>query len=214
MHEGLSVRAASCRLGIHRDTAWRWRHRLLTALAPHERELLHELVDVGQGLFPHSEKGARNLQRPHYSRRYLDPDRPLVRVLFARDVHGRSYTAVLTTAPLYRPTTPEIREHLLPRLAPVCVLRSLWGRYGPFASIARLATGHGGPSTASPKGRSFERASKTRVIPEYRFRLRRWMRRFRGVSSRYLSRYLCWFRLVDPAEAESRVRRLLRMFCD
>ena len=213
MHEGLSVRAAGCRVGIHKDTAWRWRHRLLTALAPHERELLHELVDVGQGLFPHAEKGAR-LQRPCYSRRYLDPDRPLVRVLFARDLRGRSCTAVLTTAPLYRPTTPEIREHLLPRLATGCVLRSLWGRYAPYASIARLATGDVRPPTESPGGLSFERVSATRVIPEYRFRLRRWMRRFHGISSRYLSRYLCWFRLVDPDEADSRVRRLFRMLCD
>lgn len=213
MRDGLSVRAAGHRIGVHKDTAWRWRHRLLAGLAPREQELLQEQVYLGQGLFPHSEKGARGLQRGHYPRRYLDPDRPLIRVLFARDVHRRSLAAVLTAEVMGRPTLDEVRAHLLPRLGNVCVLRSQWGRYGPLGALCRKAEPVGGRPCRPVRSLSCELVRHSRVIAAYRFELRRWLRRFHGVSSRYLANYLHWFRLVDPGEAESAPRLLLRALC-
>ncbi|HUH13988.1 MAG TPA: helix-turn-helix domain-containing protein [Longimicrobiales bacterium] len=212
MEEGLTVRAAGQRIGVHKDTAWRWRHRLLAGLRARERELLQERVDLGQALFPHSEKGARTLGRSPYPRRQLDPDRPNVRVLFARDAHARTLAAILSPTPLSRPTEGELRAHLLPRLAPLCVLRSVWGGYQPIAGLCR-------PRSPQARGLigarqlSFAHRGRSRVIPAYRVELRRWLRRFHGISSRYLANYLHWFRLIDPSEAESDARRVLRVLC-
>ncbi len=61
--------------------------------------------------------------------------------------------------------------------------------------------------TAARLGLAFERevyASPSRRLPRgpeqarlYLLRWKRWLRRFRGVATKYLDHYLVWFRLLD-----------------
>src|SRR5690606_40116679 len=59
MVEGLSVRKAARRLGINKDTAFRWRHRILAVLENATAPAPRGIVELHETRFPYSEKGRR-----------------------------------------------------------------------------------------------------------------------------------------------------------
>lgn len=186
--EPLTVRAVAARLGIHRDTAWRWRHRVLAALKRSERAvLLWGLVEVGEAWFLHSEKGSRTLRRPPYTRPRPSVawslDRPRVSVMLARDERGGSLSELIGA---HRARADDVRDLLLPRCAPGVVLASL---DGPASAYRTAITGLEQRWTRT--GTALLRHPRARFGARV-FRIRRWLRPFRGVATRYLVRYLTW----------------------
>lgn len=184
----LPVRAVASRLGVHKDTAWSWRHRVMKNLLARERTiLLGGVVDVGETWFLHSEKGSRTLNRPPYARRRRSvvpgSDRPLVWVMLGHDERGSALWELIGEC---RARASDVRDILLPRCAPGTTLVSLGGPASPYRPAI---TGQGQRwslfgAAMLPHSRARFRA---RVV-----RIRRWLRRFRGVASRYLIRYLAW----------------------
>lgn len=59
---GVSVRECGRQLGIDKDTAWRWRHRILTDLRIKDPPALRDIVEIHETTFAHSEKGSRRLR--------------------------------------------------------------------------------------------------------------------------------------------------------
>jgi hypothetical protein len=47
-------------------------------------------------------------------------------------------------------------------------------------------------------------------VNAYHSRLKEWMRRFHGVSTRWLSRYLGWWRMIDNCHSTLTPDRILR----
>ena len=60
----LTVRSSAAVLGVDKDTALRWRHRLLAQWRNESRPRLNGRIVVGHFSIPHSDKGGRYLQRP------------------------------------------------------------------------------------------------------------------------------------------------------
>ena len=54
-------------------------------------------------------------------------------------------------------------------------------------------------------------------VNSYHSRLKEWLRRFKGVATRYLDNYLCWFDFVDRAgrdiKKETAKRQLMTTVC-
>lgn len=187
-----TVRHTARRLGVNKDTAFRWRHRLLAALVAAERadpgvHALRTAVMVHETVFPFSAKGRR---RPDPSRSAPPrTDRPRVWVCIARDLHGRTVTGVVGSR---RPTAIDLDGLLRPRLANAPVLVSVAGPYGAAGLLAvRLQLRYLRAPSVSPA------ASDVRG---YVLSLRRWLARFRGVASRYLHHYLAWHRILSSAD--------------
>lgn len=193
MRNCLTVRESAARIGVHRDTAFRWRHRLLAAVSGSESVMLCGNVAVGRTWFPYSTKGQspprgaptpRPCDMPHWRR-------PRVWVVLATDEHGSAMSAVEGPT---RSGAAFLTGALEGKVAPGSVLCS---SRGPYSSVAACATRLGLNFFTLTR----DAARDQRLEPPhlYAIRINRWLRRFRGVASRYLSHYLVWFRLSDTA---------------
>jgi hypothetical protein len=179
-----TIRREAARLGIHRNTAFRWRHRLLGALDRNDKSPLGGVVILRETSFHFSEKGSRRLRRPARTRRW--PLRqsftvPAVCVMIARSQSGR---VASTIAESHRPKIQDYERMLGSRLEKDARLASDHGRISPAESFAIRA------------GRTHEAArswqAEREEASQYVVRLHRWMRRFHGVATKYLQNYLTW----------------------
>lgn len=207
LREALTVRKAGERLGIHKDTAFRWRHRFLDFLRTREEVRLRGIVEAHYTTFLYSEKGQRGLRRSAYRGHtgWYSHDRPLVRVLYASDRQS-IWATVLGQVRHTKPA--RLSELLTPRLGQVRMLVSRGGRISPLALFAR---------SAGIRYRRWDslgvRASAPLIhaaqLKRYDLRLRSWLRRFLGVATKYLESYLAWHRLLEAHERPGTGARLL-----
>lgn len=197
MVEGLSVRKTAQRLGIHKDTAFRWRHRLLDALRRLDAPTLAGIVEADETYFRFSRKGQRGLRN---SRQRGGParkrglSREQVYVVVARDRQGQ--------------TVAEVACRSVPRLD---VLRSVLRAHlteantlvTDGASTYRLLCFEIGLASKQVKSTDGERVCEgiyhVQNVNAYHSRLKDWMRRFNGVATRYLQNYMHWHLFVDRA---------------
>lgn len=194
------IRGTALLLGLDPCTAFRWRHRFLAHQRDTDRTALRGDVGLGLLRFPYSEKGrrhasARDRADPQTGRRRDrwqrpgDPVRalPRVLVLVAWERDGPIASGVVGRGV----AEPDRVDRLLRRcLARPVRIATVEGPYGP---LRRWARGAGAPVQVVP-------SPWLDPIGTYGRYLRRWLRRFRGVATRYLDHYLTWFALKDPAE--------------
>lgn len=190
MDQALTVREAAGRLGLHKDTVFRWRHRYLNALREVEDAELAGYVTVAQTRFRYSTKGTR---RGPGAANPRGPHSPLpVWVLLARDERGRGVGSVTGWRPL---KSQQLAAALRPVVSEQAVLVGGRGSYSPLAYCANhLELGYR-PATRGTKGPPAHVQLPLLLI----HRLRRWLRPFRGVATRYLDNYLLWFRGLETA---------------
>jgi len=97
--DGVSVRKAAKHCGVDKGTAFRWRHRFLSAIAAAEPSRLHGIVEADETYFLESHKGERHLPRPARKRGGKASKRGLsseqIPVLIARDRNRITLDAVL-----------------------------------------------------------------------------------------------------------------------
>lgn len=194
---GASVRRTGRRLGIHKDTAWRWRHRLLDALRERQPEGFEGPVELREVTFLYSEKGSRRLKRPAFrgASRPHRLNRARVWALLARDSTARTMAEV---AGPNRPDHEFVRQKLLMRCPPDTLVLSTGGRFSSIRRACRDATlrhRRVSPGRFSP---ALPRVSAVRdSIVGFELRMKSWLARFRGVATRYLQNYLCLHGFVE-----------------
>lgn len=183
----LSVRATGRRLGVDKNTAFRWRHRLLAALEADDDGVLTGTIVIHETWFARSQKGQRQLDRPARIRKALKRHEITpVWVFFARDETGRIASGVVG---LRRPTVADLESGLRGRLeAP----RELVGTFGPLGAAGTLAH-----RLALPYRKVWLNLPEMQRIWGYIRGLVLWLKRFRGVATRYLSHYLAWHRFQE-----------------
>jgi hypothetical protein len=196
----MTVRRAAAHLGVHRDTAFRWRHRLLNAVRSGEYHLpgapspilrvTEGRILVGEAWFLFSEKGSRKLDRPARRHGYVADwlNAPRAWVVVGRHEGGRGVHELVGRR---RPNAADVAQALEPVAGPDVTLVS---RFGPFGAVAGAARRLG---VAHEHGWSLP--SRVRVEDDV-VQLRRWLRRFCGVATRYLPNYLAWYSLLHPGE--------------
>lgn len=192
---GESLVKAAKRCGVAVSTAFRWRHRFLSAPALDKPSHLSGIVEVDETYVLESFKGKRaRLQRPAHKRGGMAKTRGLsaeqIPVLVARDRSGRTFDAVL------------------PRHDRASVVAALGGIVTPanqlccdggyaIVSFARKANipccilpKPGGPRPEAP-------SLHINNVNAYHGRLKEWLRPFHGVATEYLAHYLGWRRIVE-----------------
>jgi len=185
----MTVRRTATLLGVDRTTAFRWRHRLLRALHDSDDAPLGSTVAIHETSFPHSEKGNRILDRPPRRRSVFGRlDIPFAWVVVAGDDRGRIASDV---AGPRRPGVDDLTAVLGARLERTSEILSTIGPYGAAGLLAARSD------------RAYRRVQ--RRSPEFApvdqsiLSLRRWMRRFHGVATRYLPNYLAWHRILEAS---------------
>jgi len=209
--DSLSVRKGADRVGVHRNTAFRWRHRFLAWVKLDRPASLNGIVEADETFLPESQKGSRTLDRParrrggcapmHGISRYLDC------ILVARDRNGQTIDAVTGRGAL---TAAQLERSLLPRLDPQALLvTDSHAAYWAFARKHHIAHAAVNLRAGIRVRRLGGQAIHVQNVNAYHQRFKAWLMGFRGVASRYLPNYLGWRWALDGG----RVSSAAQLFC-
>jgi transposase-like protein len=192
---GESVVQAATRCGVAVTTAFRWRHRFLSAPALDKPRQLAGIVEADETYILESFKGKRSaLPRPARRRGGKAKTRGLsaeqIPVLVARDRTGQTTDAVLA-----KRDRASVTAALGGVVTPANQLCCDGGK--AIVSFARKAKipccilpKPGGPRPEAPN-------LHINNVNGYHSRLKEWLRPFHGVATEYLDHYLGWRRTVE-----------------
>ena len=197
--DSLPVRKAADRVGVHRNTAFRWRHRFLHWIKLDRPTLLNGIVEADETFLLESQKGSRTLDRPprhrggHAAKRGITSE--LDCILVARDREGRTVDAVTGRGAL---KAAQLERDLLPRLDKQALLVSdSHAAYRAFARKHRIAHETVNLRAGVRARRLGSLAIHVQNVNAYHQRFKTWLQGFRGVASRYLPNYLGWRWALD-----------------
>lgn len=195
---GETVRASAdhCKLAV--NTAFRWRHRFLRAAAAPQR--LKGIVEADETYVLESRKGARSLDRKARRRGGRADKRGLSReqvpVLVAADRSGATISTVL---PVVNADT--LKEAIEPAVDEDIILVSDGHRgYRPCA--AAMGVRHEALNLSA--GERVRNAFHIQTVNSRHSQLKAFLRRYRGIATKYLDNYLRWFHLAELAKASPR----------
>jgi transposase-like protein len=193
--DGVSLRKAAERCGIHLETSFRWRHRFLASAKAAKAKAVNGIVEADETFIRKSAKGSRNItgRSPRKrggtaKKKGLSTDDYDV-VLIVRDRHGETTDALLpdlegrTFAAVLRPVVA--KDALL-----VSDGRAAYGQFADAANILHIAIN-------ASEGRHTFGTYHIQNVNAYTSRLKTWMARFKGVASTYLASYLGWRRMIE-----------------
>jgi len=195
MADGLSVRKTAARMDISVQKAFRWRHRFLDFLNQQKPSALAGIVEVDETFFPVSYKGQRSGL----------PRTPKKRGGKAKDGSGTDKTAVVVAVQrgtrvvfdqvLERATGTELTEALRPVLGTDAVLST--DGNAAYWTVAEELQVESGYFVSQYHGKGGHGPWHVQSVNRYDSSLKSWMKRFRGVATKYLANYLGWRRLLD-----------------
>jgi transposase-like protein len=190
-----SVREAARLAGVGKNTSFRWRHRFLQLDKGRQKQKLTGIVEIDESFILESRKGERGLPRAPRKRGgkakkpgLSDEQTP---VLIARDRHGDEVDAVLPER-----TAKAVEAALEGVLVKEDVLLCIDGD----PALATFAENNGFEYEliiASRGERMHEKVLHIQNVNAKVSRFKKWLERFNGVASKYLSSYLTWQRELE-----------------
>jgi transposase-like protein len=198
MEQGQSVRKSAVACDVHRNTAFRWRHRFLAGLNTDKPAALVGIAEADETFFRNSLKGQKQaMPRPARKRGGKAPLRAAtdmsdehVPVLICRDRSGTTTDFVLR-----RNKKVHVIQALKPILAADVILCTDSSRM-LLGAARELGVTHRPVNLAAGK-RVLKQVYHVQNVNAYDSRLKTWMRRFNGVATCYLPNYLGWRRYLD-----------------
>jgi transposase-like protein len=182
LNQGLSVRKAAEEVGVNKNTSFKWRHRFLKNTNDLYAKALNGAVETAETSFKYSEKGgAIPYDRPRrfgeqiYVFTSLDRDRlvttPIIDKFELQNIYLNFNTKIAKDSFYITKNNSVIKEF----------------------SIQKGLNHYSLEKIELPSNTSFH----INNVLGYNKSLKVWMKRFRGVSTKYLSNYLSWFRELE-----------------
>jgi len=210
MRQGETLAQAARRCGIHINTAHRWRHRFLKGTTQLQARLVG-IAEADETFLPRSAKGQPELLkqwgRPARKRGGMATTggrshQERIAVWVARDRAGGTFARVTE-----KMDAASLKPLLREAVEPDAVLCSDgWSSYR--AAAAQLGIRH--ERILFQRGERVRGPFHVQNVNNYHGRWKGWMRRFNGVSTRYLQHYVSWFRILDAHSDTHDSRYLLR----
>ena len=199
--DGDTIAKAAERCRIDYTTAFRWRHRFLSALNSDKPKALSGLVEADETFILESFKGKRGgLPRQARKRGGKASKRGLsaeqIPVFVARDRTGATLDAVLPR--LDAASITAALGHVITRSAELCCDGG--SAITAFARRARIKV-HVLPAPGSPRPAAPDLHINN--VNAYHGRLKEWLRPFHGVATKNLPSYLSWRRTIEALAAAS-----------
>ncbi len=202
--DGLTVRASAERCGLAVNTALRWRHRFPAAKDLKARKLTG-IVEADETCVLESRKGARNLERKarrrggKASRQGLSDEQ--VPVLVVADRSGATVSAVLPAV-----NADTLRAVIEPIVDEGIVLVTDGHRACPRCAAA-IGAHHEALNLSRSermRGAFHIQIAADPAVNNRHSRLKDFLRRYRGVATRYLDNDLRWFQRLELENASPR----------
>ncbi len=204
--ESVSIRKASSQIGVNIKTIFDWRHKLLSSMALMNGQSFLGIVECDDKQLNINNKGDRHLDRKPYKR---PSDRET-----KRGVSNDKVSIIVATD---RNGNPTMQVAKIGRIDSDSVENTI----GEFISTQNVLCSDSHPSIiAWAKEKKLEHhtfiASKQHVkdkcyhvqhVNSIDNRYERWVKRFYGVSTKYLSQYLNWFVFLEKVK-KSRTQTL------
>ncbi|WP_335869146.1 IS1595 family transposase [Bacillus sp. 2205SS5-2] len=216
MLKGLSLRESAKIVGVHFTTCFYWRHKLLSALARQQTPTFEGIVEADETYFLESRKG-RNILTDRKSRKRAGSatkrgiSSEQVCVLIAKDRNKNTLSKVVGMGRILTQQLDENLTHLLQEDAVLCSdAHSSYKSYSKGNGIQHIII------NASKKEHVKRGIYHINNINNYHSRLKKWIRKFNGVSTKYLQLYLIWFQFLENREMEadlSKKKRMLFLAC-
>ncbi len=194
--QSLTVRKAATNINIHRNTAFRWRHRFLAWIKQDRPTLLHGITEADETYLLESQKGSRKLERKPRKRGGCASKPGIsneqVCILIARDRSKQTLDFVTGNGPI---TKTILTRDLKPSLDPDTLLISDGNpTYTAFCKAEKITHK---VINLSQGQRVVDGAYHVQNINAYHSRFKTWLNRFHGVATQYLPNYLGWCRVMD-----------------
>lgn len=198
LKESLTIKNTAEKCDTSIPTAFRWRHRFLHAAKADMAVKLVGIAEADETYFLESDKGKRNLPRKARSRGGKATKRGLsteqISVLVARDRTGGIVDAILPDK-----STRSIKIALGSKVCRENILcidggNALWGFVCQEKIPCKVITADKHVHERSP-------IFHIQNVNGYHRRLKEWMARFHGVSTKYLPSYLGWRRIYEQGKA-------------
>lgn len=173
MLKGLSLRETAIKIGITHVTAFYWRHKVLSALAKENIGVFKGLVEVDETYFLESHKG----------RRFIPNRKPR-----KRGGSGRILMEQIDTT---------LTSHFKSDTVLISDAHNSYKSYTSSNNLEHIII-NGSKKEYVKKG-----IYHLNNINNYHSRLKKWISRFNGVSTKYLQLYLVWFQFLDNRRMES-----------
>ena len=195
MVDGTSICKSAAAVGIHPNTAFRWRHRFLSLPNGQQAIRLAGIAEADETYFLESQKGRRQgLPRAprkrggKASRRGLSEEQTAV--LICRDRAGNTADVILEKAD---------KEHIGAALKPLLATDVILCTDGEkaLAAVAKEMGITHRPVNLAAGQRVVAGVYHVQKVNAYDSRLTEWMHRFHGVATRYLGKYLGWRQLIE-----------------
>ena len=223
MVKGLSVRETARKLRFSKNTAFAWRHRVISALSSADSEAICEgIVEVAQWPVIRSFKGSQPpegmsvdnlapaIRRNKVVYRHFYPAGRQAALVVAVDRSGRARAGVV----LHGGRLRDALSAMMSEKADPCAFRdhaSLPARMDWPGRVNWIGRRRGRMNTADrlDPGPLYHVRNARRMLYDFRI----WLRPFRGVATKYLVRYFSWYlRMAILAHTRAGVAATLLLF--
>ena len=190
----LKLTAKICNVAV--TTSFRWRHRFLKLLSESKPDCLSGIIEVDETYFLESHKGARDVKSPRKrggkaKKRGLSSEQ--IPVLVARDRNGQTLSQKLASV-----NSITLSEVLKPIIAKGSVLCT--DGHTAYPSVSEDCDTLHKQLNIKAGIKVIEKVYHIQNVNAYDSRLKAWIKRFHGVSTKYLQKYLGWWRALDTLQ--------------
>ena len=221
MMNGMSLRKAADICDIHKNTAFIWRHKILDALqSMHESILLDGIIEADETFFQVSYKGNHKNSKTFVMPRkahHRGKDHDYVvevqedgteLVVKINNKRGQSDNQVCVPCAVNRKGQSVARVGKLGKVSNVCIEKALSRQIQAKSVLCtdkekayrKFSKEHDYTLIQLESGKSKNGIYNIQHINSYHSRLKVFMYRFKGVSTKYLNNYLVWHNLVNYAK--------------
>jgi transposase-like protein len=196
---GYSIRKSGELVGISLKTSFDWRHKLLKSFENVSSDKFSGVVESDETYFLYSQKGAKNLDRPSRKRGNTANRDGIndehVAVIVTMDRSGNKSMKVVKRG---RVTTKDIQKELTGKISEDSVFCT--DGHPSYAGFAKRENLTHKKIIASKSQRVVEKQYHVQNVNSIDNRLKKFMDKFNGVSSKYLQNYLNWFLVLEKVK--------------
>jgi len=193
---GYSIRKSAKETGIAIQTSFDWRHKLLTSFSSVSIEEFQGIVESDDLFFAYSEKGNRHLDRKPKKRgekaRKAGINDEKVAVIATCDRSGNKDFKVATRGRISKKDLDRILKTKLDKADVLCS-----DSHRSYSAFAKANIIEHKKFNASKGQRTVDKVYHVQNVNNLDMRLRKFMKSFNGVATKYLQNYLNWFLVLE-----------------
>lgn len=207
MFEGRPLRATANIVGLTLVTVFYWQHKILNALKQDEIDDFEGIVEIDETYFLYSEKGKKQVTRKPRKRggksKYRGISKDQVCVVVARDRTKNTIAKVGCMGRIKKQMLDEVIGDYISQENIICTDK--WRAYRTFCEEKGVKLYQLKPGDT---GRVIKGIYHIQNVNSFHSQLKKFINKFKGISSKYLDNYLSWYNFLDSIGHENTINNI------